>query len=99
MAQKLEDWLEGEVAELSKLDVGELSNTFFFRDPMRPNYIDYNHFYSPADGVILYQKYIKKNIFLVYYERIYLIIIYLKTNQENLRPHFLFFQILIYHLH
>ena len=59
MAQHLEDWLEGEVKELSKLEVGELSNTFFFRDPMRPNYIDYNHFYSPADGVILYQKYVK----------------------------------------
>ena len=46
MAQYLEDWLEGEVAELSKLEVGELSNTFFFRDPMRPNYIDYKHFYA-----------------------------------------------------
>jgi phosphatidylserine decarboxylase len=26
---------------------------------MRPNYIDYQHFYSPADGVILYQKIIE----------------------------------------
>jgi phosphatidylserine decarboxylase len=26
---------------------------------MRPNYIDYQHFYSPADGVILYQKFIQ----------------------------------------
>ena len=56
MAQKLEDWLDTEVEELCKLPVGDLSNTFFFRDPMRPNYIDYQHFYSPADGVILYQK-------------------------------------------
>ena len=59
MAQKLEDWLDSEVEELSKLPVGDLSNTFFFRDPMRPNYIDYQHFYSPADGVILYQKIIE----------------------------------------
>jgi len=59
MAQYLEDWLDGEVAELSKLEVGELSNTFFFRDPMRPNYIDYKHFYSPADGTILYQKFVR----------------------------------------
>ena len=29
MAQKLEDWLNGEVKELSKLPVGDLSNTFF----------------------------------------------------------------------
>jgi phosphatidylserine decarboxylase len=56
MAEKLEDWLNGEVKELSKLPVGELSNTFFFRDPLRPNYIDWEHFYSPADGTILYQK-------------------------------------------
>lgn len=56
MAEKLEDWLNGEVAELSKLPVGELSNTFFFRDPLRPTYIDNEHFYSPADGTILYQK-------------------------------------------
>ena len=56
MAEKLEDWLNGEVAELSKLPVGELSNTFFFRDPIRPTYIDHEHFYSPADGTILYQK-------------------------------------------
>ena len=56
MAEKLEDWLNGEVAELSKLPIGELSNTFFFRDPIRPTYINNEYFYSPADGTILYQK-------------------------------------------
>ena len=56
MAEKLEDWLNGEVAELSKMSVGELSNNFFFRDPIRPTFIDYEHFYSPSDGTILYQK-------------------------------------------
>tara|TARA_R110002051_G_scaffold197681_1_gene265165 strand:- start:783 stop:1499 length:717 start_codon:yes stop_codon:yes gene_type:complete len=56
MAEKLEDWLNGEVKKLSKLSVGELSNTFFFRDPIRPTYIDHEYFYSPADGTILYQK-------------------------------------------
>ena len=56
MAEKLEDWLNGEVKELSKLPVGDLSNTFFFRDPPRANHIDWEHFYSPADGTILYQK-------------------------------------------
>ena len=45
MAEELEDWLNGEVAELQKLSVGELSNTFFFRDPLRPTYIDNNYFY------------------------------------------------------
>jgi len=61
MAQKLEDWLNGEVAELSKLPISELSNTFFFRDPLRPTYIDNKHFYSPADGTILYQKFVLPN--------------------------------------
>ena len=59
MAQTLKDWLNGEVKELQKLPVGELSNTFFFRDPIRPMYIDYEHFYSPADGTILYQKFVQ----------------------------------------
>ena len=61
MAQKLEDWLNGEVAELSKLPISELSNTFFFRDPLRPTFIDNEHFYSPADGTILYQKFVLPN--------------------------------------
>lgn len=61
MAETLEDWLNGEVTELSKLSIGELSNTFFFRDPLRPTYIDNEHFYSPADGTILYQKIVLPN--------------------------------------
>ncbi len=59
MAQTLEEWLNGEVKQLQKLPVGDLSNTFFFRDPIRPNFIDHEHFYSPADGTILYQRFIK----------------------------------------
>ena len=59
MAQKLEDWLDTEVEEISKHSVGELSNLYFFRDPLRSNFIDYEHFYSPADGVILYQKFLE----------------------------------------
>jgi len=59
MAKYLEDWLDTDVAEAEKLSIGQLSNQFFFRDPTRPNYIDYEHFYSPADGTILYQKFIE----------------------------------------
>ena len=58
MAQTLEEWIGGEVKELQKKPVAELSNTFFFRDPLRPNFIDHEHFYSPADGTILYQKFV-----------------------------------------
>ena len=56
MAKTIEEWLDTDVAELEKLSLVELGNTFFFRDPMRPTFIDNEHFYSPADGVILYQK-------------------------------------------
>jgi phosphatidylserine decarboxylase len=56
MAKTIEEWLDSDVAELEELSLEELGNTFFFRDPMRPNFIDNEHFYSPADGVILYQK-------------------------------------------
>ena len=59
MAKSMEEWLDTDVAELEKLPVDELGSVFFFRDPMRPNYIDHEHFYSPADGTILYQKYIE----------------------------------------
>jgi phosphatidylserine decarboxylase len=45
MAQTLQEWLSTEVKQLQKMPVGELSNTFFFRDPIRPNYIDHEHFY------------------------------------------------------
>ncbi|MDD5035140.1 MAG: phosphatidylserine decarboxylase [Methylococcaceae bacterium] len=33
-----------------------LSEQHFFRDPARPMYSDTSYFFSPADGVILYQK-------------------------------------------
>ena len=62
MAQKLEEWLDTEVEAMQKYSVGELSNTYFFRDPLRPNFIDYEHFYSPADGVILYYQILLLNL-------------------------------------
>jgi phosphatidylserine decarboxylase len=59
MAKYLEEWLDTDVAEAEKLSIGQLSNQFFFRDPARPIFIDHEHFYSPADGTILYQKFIE----------------------------------------
>lgn len=58
MAKTLEEWLDSDVAELLKLPTGDLSNTFFFRDPPRTNFINNEYFFSPADGTILYQKFI-----------------------------------------
>ena len=40
------------------MNLTKLSTQFFFRDPQRCNYIDNEHFYSPCDGTIMYQKYI-----------------------------------------
>ncbi len=34
MAQTLQEWLSTEVKQLQKMPVGELSNVFFFRDPI-----------------------------------------------------------------
>ena len=59
MAKTLDQWIATDVAKAEKLGITKLSTEFFFRDPPRPNYIDHEHFYSPADGVILYQKFIK----------------------------------------
>lgn len=58
MAKSLEEWLDTDVDKVLKYSIGRLSNEFFFRDPSRPMFIDSEHFYSPADGIILYQKFI-----------------------------------------
>ena len=99
MAQTLEDWLGGEVKELSKLPVGELSNTYFFRDPLRANHIDWEHFYSPADGTIIYQKEVQPNEAVVEIKGINYTLkdvmgddeyekqLYLKEDNENVNEH------------
>lgn len=53
--QTLKEWLAStELKELKALTPGELYNHAFFRDPIRPIYIDPTVFYAPADGVVLY---------------------------------------------
>jgi phosphatidylserine decarboxylase len=56
MSEKLKTWVKKVLPLLDTKSVKELSTEFFFRDPVRPTYIDNEHFYSPADGIILYQK-------------------------------------------
>ncbi len=56
MAKTLEEWINTDVKKLKRKGVGEISTLYFFRDPTRSNIIDNEKFYSPADGVILYQK-------------------------------------------
>jgi len=56
MAEPLDEWVETNLPLMDSKPVKELSHEFFFRDPPRPNFINHELFYSPSDGVILYQK-------------------------------------------
>ncbi|GHE27270.1 phosphatidylserine decarboxylase [Streptosporangium violaceochromogenes] len=56
MAVPLEDWVDSEVRGVYDKPLSWLSETYFFRDPARPCYSDPACFFSPADGVILYQE-------------------------------------------
>ncbi|GGM70504.1 hypothetical protein GCM10012275_46110 [Longimycelium tulufanense] len=55
MAKSLQEWVEDEVREVQGKSLAWLSQYHFFRDPIRPAYIDPYYFFSPADGIILYQ--------------------------------------------
>ncbi|MCX4824577.1 phosphatidylserine decarboxylase [Streptomyces sp. NBC_01142] len=59
MAQSLEEWVENEVLRLDDRSPAWLSDVYFFRDPRRPRTVDSSYFFSPADGVILYQRTVK----------------------------------------
>ena len=59
MAKKLQDWLEMDVEPLQDKSVAWLSQFHFFRDPIRPTYSDLSYFFSPADGIILYQRQVR----------------------------------------
>jgi phosphatidylserine decarboxylase len=52
---RLQKWLETEVRPFQDKPISWISQYHFFRDPMRPTYSDTNFFFSPADGIILYQ--------------------------------------------
>ncbi len=56
MAKNLKAWLDTDVRPLEDRPVSWLSQFHFFRDPMRPTYSDLSYFFSPADGIIIYQK-------------------------------------------
>ncbi|PWU20886.1 MAG: phosphatidylserine decarboxylase [Verrucomicrobia bacterium] len=55
MAKQLEEWLRTDVDPLREKSIAWLSQFHFFRDPIRPTYSDVSYFFSPADGIILYQ--------------------------------------------
>lgn len=56
MAKSLAEWIATDVESVKDKSVRWLSEHYFFRDPPRPTYSDVSYFFSPADGIILYQK-------------------------------------------
>jgi len=56
MARPLAEWIDTEVAPVRDKPLTWLSHHHFFRDPPRPCYAEPSRFFSPADGVILYQQ-------------------------------------------
>ncbi|UQA59037.1 phosphatidylserine decarboxylase [Polyangium aurulentum] len=56
MAKSLREWIDTDVGRVKSASMRWLSECHFFRDPMRPLFIDASYFFAPADGVILYQK-------------------------------------------
>ncbi|MGW6455345.1 phosphatidylserine decarboxylase [Streptomyces sp. NPDC055078] len=51
--------MASEVKELGDKSPSWLAENYFFRDPRRPRFVDPDFFYSPADGIILYQKVVR----------------------------------------
>ena len=56
MVKSLVEWIASDVEQVKGQSVARLSQYYFFRDPPRATYSDLSYFFSPADGIILYQK-------------------------------------------
>jgi len=60
MSLSLQEWIEKEVQPIkAKYSKREIAEMVFFRNELRPRYIDDDVFYSPADGVIINQAIVK----------------------------------------
>ncbi|HEV2773052.1 MAG TPA: phosphatidylserine decarboxylase, partial [Thermoleophilaceae bacterium] len=56
MAKQLETWISEDVGPFKSEPLSWLSAQYFFRDPVRPSYSNLDYFFSPADGIVLYQE-------------------------------------------
>ena len=65
MSKSVDQWLNEDVAEFRDKPVSWISQYHFFRDPIRAAYSDTSCFFSPADGIILYQEVVKPDECLV----------------------------------
>jgi phosphatidylserine decarboxylase len=58
MAQTIKEWLPT-VKKIKHQSRAVEDHETFFHDPARPNFIDGNFFFTPADGIIIYQEVVK----------------------------------------
>jgi len=56
MAKGLQEWVETDVKHQKGKPLKWISEEHFFRDPVRPVFSDCSCFFSPADGILLYQR-------------------------------------------
>lgn len=56
MSLSLEKWIENHVKKYKDIPNNILSEILFHRDESRSNFVNSDYFYSPADGIILYQE-------------------------------------------
>ena len=56
MAKQLAEWIEEDVGDLRDAPLSWLSAQHFFRDPARPSFSNPDYFFSPADGIVVYQE-------------------------------------------
>jgi phosphatidylserine decarboxylase len=56
MAKSLKEWVETDVANVRDKPLKWISEEHFFRDPSRPMFSNDEYFFSPADGIIIYQR-------------------------------------------
>lgn len=61
MALELKKWINSHVKKFDNVDPMKVYNELFFRDETRPTHINDELMYSPADGIILYQKKVRKD--------------------------------------
>jgi phosphatidylserine decarboxylase len=56
MAKPMAEWLKSDVQPFREKSISWISQHHFFRDPSRPTYADMKRFFSPADGIVIYQR-------------------------------------------
>ena len=56
MAKSLREWVDNDVTPVKEKPLRWLAEEYFFRDPTRPALTDTSYFFSPADGIVVYQQ-------------------------------------------